>query len=77
MIQYKRIAAKMLRAGYVCRCGAYPWTLSEPSANMGETTMPVRLREMARLGFCRRWRDAHGRVQFSLTNKGVRLAKNA
>lgn len=77
MSPYVRIAAKMLRAGYVCKNGAYPWTLSEPSANMGETTMPVRLREMARGGLCRRWRDADGRVQFSLTNKGVRLAKNA
>lgn len=51
---------------------AYPWTLSFPAENMGQTTMPVRLREMARAGYVCRVNN-FGKTAFYLSAKGKKL----
>jgi hypothetical protein len=51
---------------------AFPWTLSSREANMGQTTMPVRLRELARAGLAHRV-NIDGKTAFYLSAKGKKL----
>jgi len=74
MNQYAKIAALLLRRKATKGNPAFPWYLSSPLKNMGQTTMPVRLREMARAGYCGRINE-NGKTAFYLTVRGVKLAK--